>query len=62
MNTFEPFKYLAKAVILEKDESGEVVGEHTTEEIHLYTKSQVDRWLTLVDELSPNIDQQSDGE
>jgi hypothetical protein len=45
------FKYVAKAVLLE-EKDGEVVGEHTTEEAHLYSKAQVEKWLTLVDEFA----------
>lgn len=62
MTKFEPFKYLARAVILERDESGEVINEHITDEITLYSKGQVEKWLTLVDELSPNNDQQTNTE
>ena len=62
MSTFEPFKYIARAVVLERDDEGEVIAEHTTEEIHLFSKGQVERWLKLVDELTPNNTQQSNGE
>jgi hypothetical protein len=33
-----------------------------TEEITLYSKGQVERWLELVDELTPNINKESNGE
>lgn len=58
-----PFKYVARAVLLEEN-GDEVIGEHTTEEVHLYSKSQVIQWLEIVDEFTnkTNIDLKPDSE
>ena len=51
----KPFKYIARVVYLEEN-NGEIVGEHTSEEVHLYSKSQISKWLEVVDEFAKSAE------
>jgi len=44
----ELLKVIVRAVILERDEDGQVIGEQLSEPVALYSPEQYDEWLAQV--------------
>lgn len=51
--SLEVFKFMVQAVVVERDEQGEIIGEKVTEPVALYTAEKLAEWaMRFPDELA----------